>query len=166
VLERGDESNVIQASAQLVPIPPPGNQLPSQVTKSNNSGITNDSSYTAAPRIVFLTNSLIEGKNVVKIKISDNYHLIYAGLKYVRNGQVTTIGLIRDPGDVYKALIDAHSPSTVIEAFAADANGKKGSVVKDFDVDPLSYRIFKQISHLFYETGKILTSTFAQPTGR
>jgi hypothetical protein len=160
-VEDEEKIKIIHANAQLVPLPPPAHQLPSQPTKAdNNNNIVNGSSQTAPPVIEFLTNSLMEGKNVVKVKISDKSHLIYAGLKYVRNGQVTTIGLIRDPGDVYKALIDAHSPSTIIELFAADVNGKKASVVKEFNVDSLSYSIFKQISNLLYHSGKIIISTF------
>jgi hypothetical protein len=81
------------------------------------------------PKLEILTKELHEGKNVFRVKISDESSLATREVKYVHNGQLRVDGLFRDQNDVYKALIDIHSPSRVVMVTASDANG---NIVTDF----------------------------------
>jgi len=162
----GEKTQIIETQAQIVPLPPATQQPIGQAAKINSSAVITNGSRVASPPVVeFLTNSLIEGKNVVKLKITDKSALLYAELRYVQNGQIVTTGLAKDPNDVYKALIDVHAPSALLVANAVDVNGKKVSAVKDFDVHSLSDTVFNQISRFFYDSGKMLLSIFTSPHG-
>lgn len=155
--------NQQQANAQLIPLPPPS--LEPKTTHSPlepNHQATNDS--ISSPIIEFLTTSLIDGKNVLKVKITDKSDLRYAEIKYVQNGNVVTQGLVRDPNNVYKALIDSRSPSAVIIINAVDINGQRASVVKVLNVTSFPNNILGQISNLFFEVGKTIVSIFAPIT--
>jgi hypothetical protein len=147
--------NQQQVNAQLVPIPP-ATQGPN-ATHLEPSQSKNDS----PPVIEFLTNSLIEGKNVVKVKITDKSDLKYADIKFVQNGNVVTEGLVRDPNNIYKVLMDAHSPSALIVVTAVDLYGKQASVAKELSVTSLSSSVLGQVSNFFYDVGKIVVSIFA-----
>lgn len=148
-----------QANGQIIPVPPPssGPKAPSSPLQSSQAKNGNSS----PPLIEFLTNSLIEGKNVVKVKITDKSDLSYAEVKFVQNGNVVTQGLVKDPDNVYKALIDARSPSAIIVINAVDINGQKASVVKQLNVTSFPNSILGLISNLFFNVGKIIVSTFA-----
>ena len=119
--------------------------------------------WTAPPTAKFLTNSLIEGKNVVKVKIIDKCWILHGELRYVQNRQIVTTDLIRDPNQVYKALIDVRAPSALIVVDALDINGKQTSAVKVFNVNSDPYSVFNKISHFLYETGKTIVSAFTKP---
>jgi hypothetical protein len=152
------------ANAQLIPIPPSIQGPTTTQFHLVPSHAKNDSSSSYPPPIIeFLTNSLIEGKNVVKVKITDHFDLKYAEIKYVQNGQVVTQGLIRDPNNTYKVLIDAHSPAAkkIIVVNAADTNGKKTTVIKELTVTSFPSSIIGQISNLFFYIGKMVVSIFA-----
>jgi hypothetical protein len=150
--------NQQQANAQLIPIPPPS--LEAKTTHSTLEPIQAKNDSNGSPIIEFLTTSLIEGKNVLKVKIADKSDLRYAEIKYVQNGNVVTQGLVRDPNNVYKALIDSRSPSAVIIINAVDINGQRASAVKELNVTSFPNNILGQISNLFFEVGKIIVSIF------
>jgi hypothetical protein len=117
------------ASAQSIPLPPPS---PSN-SGENTRVAPNDR---APPNIEILTTELDEGKNVFRVKITDDSSLQVRQVKFVQNGQLTSAGLFRDQNDVYKALIDIHSPSRVIEVTAGDANGNTASTFREYDIKP------------------------------
>jgi hypothetical protein len=149
-----------QANAQLIPLPPPS--LGPKATNSplKPSQTENNNNNTSPPLIEFLTTSLIEGKNVLEVKITDKSDIKYAETEYVRNRNVVTQELVRDPNNVYKALIDVHSPSAVIVINAFDINGQKASVVKQLNVASLPNSILGYISNLLFYVGKIVVSIF------
>ncbi len=62
----------------------------------------------------------------------------------MHNGQLRVDGLFRDQNDVYKALIDIHSPSRIVEVTAGDANGNIVSAFKEYEITG-SQDIFRQI---------------------
>jgi hypothetical protein len=68
----------------------------------------------APPQIEILTTELHEGKNVFKVRITDESSLRTREVKYVHNGQLRIDGLFREQNNVYKALIDIQSPSRVV----------------------------------------------------
>ena len=116
-----------RASAQSIPLPPPS---PSN-SSENLKAVPNDR---APPKIQILTTELDEGKNVFRVKITDDSSLQVREIKFVQNGQLTSTGLFRDQNDIYKALIDIHSPSRVIEVTAGDANGNTASTFREYEI--------------------------------
>src|ERR671915_666068 len=83
----------------------------------------------APPWVEILTTELHQGKNVFKVRITDESSLRTREVKYVHDGQLRVDGLFRDQNNVYKALIDIQPPSRVVMVIASDANG---NIVSDF----------------------------------
>jgi hypothetical protein len=83
----------------------------------------------APPQVEILTTELHEGKNVLKVRITDESSLRTREVKYVHDGQLRVDGLFRDQNNVYKALIDIEPPSRIVVVTAGDANG---NIVSDF----------------------------------
>src|ERR671914_2401354 len=83
----------------------------------------------APPQVEILTMELHEGKNVFKVRITDESSLRTREVKYVHDGQLRVDGLFRDQNNVFKALIDIQAPSRVVMVTASDANG---NIVSDF----------------------------------
>lgn len=83
----------------------------------------------APPWVEILTTELHEGKNVFKVRITDESSLRTREVKYVHDGQLRVDGLFRDQNNVYKALIDIDPPSRIVVVTAGDANG---NIVSDF----------------------------------
>jgi hypothetical protein len=149
-----------QVNAQLIPLPPPS--LGPKATNSHlKPGQTENNNNTSSPLIEFLTTSLIEGKNVLEVKITDKSDIKRAETEYVRNRNLVTQELVRDPNNVYKALIDVHPPSAVIVINAFDINGQKASVVKQLNVSSFQNSILGYISNLLFYVGKTVVSIFA-----
>jgi hypothetical protein len=148
--------NEQRANAQAIPIPPP---LPpaSAPPQSERIQFKND---TSPPKIEVLTTSLLEGGNVFKVRITGESPINIAQITFVQNGQVITESLIRDPNNIYKALIDVHQPSAVVIINAADVQGKKTSLVKYLDVTPLPNSILAQITNFLASIGKSIASIF------
>src|ERR671915_1851465 len=84
----------------------------------------------APPWVEILTTELHEGKNVFKVRITDESSLRTREVKYVHDGQLRVDGLFRDQNNVYKALIDIYPPSRVVTVTASDANG---NIVSDYE---------------------------------
>ncbi len=150
-------SKINQAKAQLPAISPPGQMStplhvePGQLKNATQNDI-------GSPVIEVLTTSLIEGENVFKVRINDQSYITTAQVTFVRNGQFVTDGLIRDPNNVYKTLINAHLPSAVVITRAVDMHGKTTSVVKYLDVTPLSNSFFGKTINFFTSIGKSIVS--------
>ena len=131
-------SSIGYARAQPIPLLPP--PFPEKRPEAERIA-ENDKT---PPKIEILTNELHEGKNVFKVRISDDSSLRTREVKYVHNGQLRVDGLFRDQNDVYKALIDIHSPSRIVEVTAGDANGNIVSAFKEYEITG-SQDIFRQI---------------------
>ncbi|HET7283970.1 MAG TPA: hypothetical protein VFI70_04725 [Nitrososphaeraceae archaeon] len=145
------------ADAQITPIPPPAQQPKATPLHLEPGQLKND---TNSPTLEVLTKSLIEGGNVFRVKITDEAPITTAQVTFVQNGQLVTQGLVRDPNNIYKALIYVHSPSAVVVSSAFDVHGKTASVVKYLNVTPLSKSIQAQITNFFFGIGKSIVSIF------
>jgi hypothetical protein len=152
--------NQQQANAQLIPLPPPSPSPKTSASPLQPSQAKNDN-ISSPPLIELLTTSLIEGKNVLKVKITDKSGIRYAEIKYVQNGNVVTQELVRDPNNVYKALVDVRSPSSLIVINAFNVNRQETSVVKQLKVSSFLNSILGQMSDLLFDVGKITVSLFA-----
>ena len=116
------------AQAQFIHSPPPGSDSqpshPRQVGKYNS----------IPPDIEFLTTSLRQGKNVIKVKVLDDAPIDFVQIKEAKNGKVIADRMVANPNNVYKSLIDVESSSKVIVVLAFDINGNYSEVAKKFDV--------------------------------
>jgi hypothetical protein len=125
------------AGAQPIPVPPPFPESSPEETKIAE----NDRD---PPKIEVLTTELHEGKNVYRVRITDESSLAVREVKYVQNGQLRVDGLYRDQNDVYKALVDIKQPSRIVVITVGDANGNMASTYREYDVIK-SDDIFAQI---------------------
>lgn len=126
------------ASAQSFPMLPP--PLPENSPQEERI-VENDR---APPQIEILTTELHEGKNVFRVRITDESSLVTREVKYVHNGQLRVDGLFRDQNNVYKALIDIQPLSRVVMVTASDANGNLISDFREYEVTE-SQDIFRQV---------------------
>jgi hypothetical protein len=149
--------NEQQTNAQVTPIPPPVQQPAPTALHLDPSQLKND---TSSPIVEVLTTSLIEGESVFKVKITDKFPINIAQITFIQNGQAVTESLVRDPNNVYKALIDARLPSAVVIISAVDVHGKTASLVKYLNVSPLSNSVLAQITNFFSSIGKSIVSIF------
>ena len=134
------------ASAQFVPLPPPSPSTSPSTSTAEQKDLPPDDHK--APLIDVITSSLEAGKNVFKVKLTDESGIQLGDIKYVHNGQIKVIDLVKDINDVYKALIDIQPPSRVVVIEAGDPNGNIATVVKEFSVSPAS-NIFQDIQNFF-----------------
>jgi hypothetical protein len=126
------------AGAQSIPMVPP--PFPENSPQEERIA-PNDR---APPQIEILTTELHEGKNVFKVRITDESSLRTREVKYVHDGQLRVDGLFRDQNNVFKALIDIQAPSRVVMVTAGDANGNLVSDFREYEIAK-SQDIFTQI---------------------
>src|ERR687893_1510126 len=98
----------------------------------------------APPWVEILTTELHQGKNVFKVRITDESSLRTREVKYVHDGQLRVDGLFRDQNNVFKALIDIQAPSRVVMVTAGDANGNIVSDFREYEITN-SQDIFTQV---------------------
>src|ERR671915_2150617 len=98
----------------------------------------------APPQVEILTTELHEGKNVFKVRITDESSLRTREVKYVHDGQLRVDGLFRDQNNVFKALIDIQAPSRVVMVTAGDANGNIVSDFREYEITK-SQDIFTEV---------------------
>ena len=134
--------NNTQAVAQLFPIPP---AMPDTKTAQTSPLGKNDHK---PPIIEILTKYLYQGKNVFKVKLTDESGFRLREVKYVQNGLIKTTGLVRDQNDVYKALIVAQPPSAVVVVNVDDTYGNRATSAKSFNV-LAAQDVFSQLWNLF-----------------
>src|ERR671916_2641869 len=133
------------ALAQSFPmLPPPFPENSPQQEKI----VANDR---APPQIEILTTELHEGKNVFKVRITDESSLRTREVKYVHNGQLRVDGLFRDQNNVYKALIDIQAASRIVTVTAGDANGNIVSDFREYEITE-SQDIFTQVINRLSQT--------------
>jgi hypothetical protein len=125
------------ARAQPIPVPPPfpeNNPEEARIAENDRN----------PPKIEVLTTELHEGKNVFRVRITDESSLTVREVKYVQDGQLKVDGLFRDQNDVYRALVDIKQPARIVVITAGDANGNLASTYEEYDVIK-SDDIFAQI---------------------
>jgi hypothetical protein len=118
---------VSQVHAQPFPIPPP---LPTTFEQRPHV-VEGDKT---PPVLEILTEDLKAGKNVFRVKITDESSLQVREVRYVQGGQFKSEGLFRDQNDIYKALIDIQPPSRIVVVTAGDAAGNTATAHREYDV--------------------------------
>jgi hypothetical protein len=116
------------AGAQPIPLLPP----PFPENREETERISQNDR--APPKIEILTTDLHDGKNVFEVRITDESSLRTREVRYVHDNQLRVDGLFRDQNNVYKALIDIHSPARIVEVTAGDANGNIAKAFKEYDI--------------------------------
>ena len=126
-----------QAYGQPFPIPPPfpsGSEQTERIAQGDKT----------PPKIEILTEELNAGKNVLRVRITDDSTLRVRDVRYVQDGQIKSEGLFRDQDDVYKGLIDIQPPSKIVVVTAGDSAGNIASTHREYEIS--SQRdIFKDI---------------------
>src|SRR5918992_227211 len=117
--------SALAQSIPMVPPPFPENSPQEERIAENDR---------APPQLEILTTELHEGKNVFKVRITDESSLRTREVKYVHDGQLRVDGLFRDQNNVFKALIDIQAPSRVVMVIASDANGNIVSEFGEFEI--------------------------------
>ncbi len=145
---------VNHASAQTIPIPPPSPE--SNDSAGNTRVAKNDRT---APEIEILTTELYEGKNVFRVRITDESSIQAREVKYVENGQLKVTGLFRDRNDVYRALIDIHWPSRIVEVTVTDAAGNMAKTYREYDIQNQP-DIFSQIINMLLQIPEFFQNMF------
>jgi hypothetical protein len=120
--------NMQIAQAQFIPLPPPAPD--SQPAQSKKVG-----KYDSVPPVIqFITTSLKDGKNVIKVRVMDDAPIDYVLIKEANNHKVLSDKMLADPNNIYKSLINVESPSKVVVIKAFDINGNSSEAVMKFDV--------------------------------
>jgi len=143
------------AGAQTIPLLPPPfpENNPDEERLAENDR--------TPPHIEILTTELHEGKNVFKVRITDESSLQTREVKYVHNGQLRVDGLFRDQNNVYKALIDIQPPSRIVTVTAGDANGSMASDFREYEITG-SQDIFSQIMDRISQTLNFFQNLFGR----
>ena len=149
------ESEERYAGAQTIPLLPPPfpENNPDEERLAENDR--------TPPHIEILTTELHEGKNVFKVRITDESSLQTREVKYVHNGQLRVDGLFRDQNNVYKALIDIQPPSRIVTVAAGDANGNMASDFREYEITG-SQDIFSQIMDRISQTLNFFQNLFGR----
>jgi hypothetical protein len=149
------ESGERYAGAQTIPLLPPPfpENNPDEERLAENDR--------TPPHIEILTTELHEGKNVFKVRITDESSLQTREVKYVHNGQLRVDGLFRDQNNVYKALIDIQPPSRIVTVTAGDANGNMASDFREYEITG-SQDIFSQIMDRISQTLNFFQNLFGR----
>ena len=95
-----------------------------------------------------LTNKLVQGKNVFKVKIIEESGIKSCEIRYISSESFKTTECVYDKNNTYKALISAAAPSQTVQVYAKDPNGNSATGVKNFIVSPQP-AILDQISNIF-----------------
>lgn len=140
------------ASAQPVPVPPPFPESSPEETRIAENDRT-------PPKIEILTTELSAGKNVFRVRLTDDSSLQVREVKYVQNGEIKIDGLYRDQNDIYKALIDIQPPSRIVVVTAGDANGNTASAFREYDIVG-SQDIFAQIIDMLSQIPRYFQNLF------
>lgn len=144
------------AYAQSIPLPPP--------SPENNPGETRIAENDRTPpKIEILTTELVAGKNVFRVRITDDSSLQVREVKYVSNGQLKIDGLFRDQNDIYRALVDIQPPSRIVMVSAGDANGNTASTFKEYDVKK-SDDVLTQIMNMLSQIQRYFQNLAGQQT--
>jgi len=136
-------STIIQSNAQSPPVPPPP---AASIEYSNEEdvreGPPSDNKY--APVIEILTKELVEGKNLIRARVSDNSSIAFVKVSYAEGGFITSSNLVLEGGTTYKGLVSVLPPSTVLVFEAVDAEGNSGQASKWFSVSPIQKNVIDQ----------------------
>ncbi|HJT47090.1 MAG TPA: hypothetical protein VJ729_02820 [Nitrososphaeraceae archaeon] len=135
----------VEVNAQLIPIPSMSSVTQVQNKNINTTTIKNDHK---APEMQILTTKLIEGKNVFRVKITDESGIKSCEIRYNGYASVKLADCVYDSNNIYKSLISAAPPSQTVQVYVKDPNGNSATGVKTFVVSPRPHML-DQISQTF-----------------
>jgi hypothetical protein len=143
------------AGAQTIPL------LPPPFPENNPDGERLAENDRTPPHIEILTTELYKGKNVFKVRITDESSLQTREVKYVHNGQLRVDGLFRDQNNTYKALIDIQPPSRIVVVTAGDPNGNIATEFSEYEITG-SQDIFTEIMDRLSQTLNYFQNLFGR----
>ena len=117
------------SEAQLIPLPPPAPDINPEQTQNLNTSQDN-----VPPVIQFVTTELADGKNVLKVNVTDASDIIMREVSFVDDGKIRTETLVYEGNDIYKALVDVNPPSAVIVINVNDVYGNEASLAQSVPV--------------------------------
>lgn len=137
------------AQWMLQPLPAP------KPDENNCCGYFVNKSDIFPPKVFIDSNKLVEGVNILKLKIVDDSPLKIKELTYSKGDKNITTYLAKTHTGEYRALLKVLSPSTVVKVNVMDSNGNSATFVKNFTVannnNPL-LSIFKFIQYNLWES--------------
>jgi hypothetical protein len=138
------------SNSQWISVP-----LPSSISSSGTENCCNTSIYNATnstkTTVSILTNSLLEGKNLVKFRIENDHPIIYKQLLYTFGNYTKSTYMAKQMNNEYKALINVLAPETKLSIITTDTNLHSTVVNKTMVVnkDDTWLKITKTIQDLF-----------------
>ena len=117
------------SEAQLIPLPPPAPDIKPGQTQNQNTSQDN-----VPPVIQFVTTELADGKNVLKVNVTDASDIRLREVSFVDDGEIRTETLVYEGNNIYKALVDVNSPSAVIVINVDDVYGNEASLAQSIPV--------------------------------
>ena len=117
------------SEAQLIPLPPPAPDINPEQTQNQNT-----SQDIVPPVIQFVTTELADGKNVLKVNVTDASDIIMREVSFVDDGKIRTETLVYEGNNIYKALVDVNPPSAVIVINVNDVYGNEASLAQSVPV--------------------------------
>jgi hypothetical protein len=117
------------SEAQLVPLPPPAPDIIPEQTQNQNTSQDN-----VPPVIQFVTTELADGKNVLKVNVTDSSEIRLREVSFVDDGEIRTETLVYEGNNIYKALVDVNPPSAVVVISVDDVAGNEASLAKSIPV--------------------------------
>ena len=117
------------SEAQLIPLPPPAPDINPEQTQNLNTSQDN-----VPPVSQFVTTELADGKNVLKVNVTDASDIIMREVSFVDDGKIRTETLVYEGNNIYKALVDVNPPSAVIVINVNDVYGNEASLAQSVPV--------------------------------
>jgi hypothetical protein len=116
------------ANGQFLPLPGPFRN--GKIAESDKAA-ANDNH---PPKISVITDSLKEGKNVLRLRIADESNIDVCTLSYTTGGIRKTTDCVRDHDDVFKALVSSSYPIQNLKIHAEDGNGNSSTMYEKINV--------------------------------
>jgi hypothetical protein len=87
------------------------------------------------------------------VNITDESELRLREIRFVDDGKIKSVDLVRDRGTIYKGLISVNRPSAVIVVNIDDVYGNKATLVKSLPViaaDNILSQILERLTKIFH----------------
>lgn len=109
----------IESYSQWISVPLPSS-ISSKYENCCNISSSNETLNSNNTAVSLLTNTLHEGKNILKFKIQNEEPIIFKELTYTSGNDTLTTNLAKSLNDEYRALVDVHAPKTKISLITTD----------------------------------------------
>ena len=116
------------ADGQLLPLPGP---FQNGKIAEKDKAAANDNH---PPKISMITDSLKEGKDVLRTRIADESNINVCTISYTKGGIPKTTDCVHDRDDVYKALVSSSFPIQNLKIYVEDGNGNTSTKFEQINV--------------------------------